>query len=526
MKYSFVQLMDLPVEILMIIFKKLNNDEVLYSLKDINMRLDQIIGDPIFTNEISLIKYNSLANRTSALPDIVLDRFYFQILPKICHKIKCFTLETLSIERILLAAEYCNLNQLNIFCMNEEIDIQLFTDKSRLLHIFQKQIVTLCVNGRRVPSDKYSEMYTLANIFSNILLNFTNLLHLKFYSLYDYNGAYLSFDHQSPMFFSSTLVELHINVYYFDDCLYLLDGRLHQLHTLFVKVFHILSFFHSPGIKEEKLLNLKCFSLICFNDSDIYDEAIVPHLHRMINLEKLLLYLVISCNRTFIDGNNLKKNIINHLPLLRQFIFNIHTTFSFDNEMHFLSNEDIQDTFTDFKDYEIISSVDYFPNDRSGQSHIYTYPYTLRHYNNITNNFPRRLFNYVQEVTLFDERPFEHEFFMRLVQAFPFLKNLTITNTEPQKYKQYSNSNDENQDFPIIKYPHLIYLNLFEIHDDYAEQFLFDTKTCFLNDIRLLIDDDVIQRVTQNFTRDATRNNYSKVKTVYRYQSVDLSKYC
>ncbi|CAF1480244.1 unnamed protein product [Rotaria sp. Silwood1] len=100
MKYSFVQLIDLPVEILMIIFKKLNNDEVLYSLKDINMRLDQIIGDPIFTNEISLIKYNSLADLTSALPDIVLNRFYFQILPKICHKIKCFTLETLSIERI------------------------------------------------------------------------------------------------------------------------------------------------------------------------------------------------------------------------------------------------------------------------------------------------------------------------------------------------------------------------------------------------------------------------------------------
>ncbi|CAF4201076.1 unnamed protein product, partial [Rotaria sordida] len=172
---------------------------------------------------------------------------------------------------------------------------------------------------------------------------------------------------------------LHINVYYFDDCLYLLDGRLHQLHTLFVRVFHILSFFHSPGIKEEKLLNLKCFSLICFNDSNIYDEAIVPHLHRMINLEKLLLYLVIICDRTFIDGNNLKKNIINHLPLLRQFIFNIHSKLSFDNEMHFLLNEDIQDTFTDFKDYEVISSVDYFPNDGSGQSHIYTYPYTLRH---------------------------------------------------------------------------------------------------------------------------------------------------
>jgi hypothetical protein len=138
MEYSFVQLMDLSNEILIIIFKKLSNHELLYSLNNINMRLDQIISDPIFTNDISLIKYNSLSNRSSALPDIVLDRFCFQILPEICHKIKCFTLETSSIERILLAAEYCNLHQLTIYCMNEEIDMQLFTGK-----IFDLNIVII-----------------------------------------------------------------------------------------------------------------------------------------------------------------------------------------------------------------------------------------------------------------------------------------------------------------------------------------------------------------------------------------------
>ncbi len=266
--------------------------------------------------------------------------------------------------------------------------------------------------------------------------------------------------------------------------------------------------------------------MICFNDSDIYDEEIVPHLHRMMNLEKLVLYLVILCKETFINGNNLKKNIINHLPLSREFVFNIRSKFSFYDEMHFLSNEDVQDTFTDFKDYEVISSIDYFPNDKSGRCHIYSYPYTLTHYDDITNNFPGGLFNCVQKVTLLDKRPFEHEFFMRIAEAFPFLKNLSITNSESQKYKQNSNSNDENQDFPIIEYPHLIYLHMLRVHDYYAEQFLLDTKTCFLNDICLSIDDNVLQRVTQNFTRDATRNNYSKVKTVYLYHSVDLSKYC
>ncbi|CAF3013708.1 unnamed protein product, partial [Rotaria sp. Silwood2] len=71
-----------------------------------------------------------------------------------------------------------------------------------------------------------------------------------------------------------------------------------------------------------------------------------------------------------------------------------------------------QRTFTNFEDNEVISNVDYFPNDRTAQCHIYSYSYILKYYDNITNNFPGELFNHVQIVTLFDERLFEHEFFM------------------------------------------------------------------------------------------------------------------
>jgi hypothetical protein len=71
--------------------------------------------------------------------------------------------------------------------------LYLCLDKSCLVHIFQKHTVTLCISDRSVISDKYFAMCTLANIFSNILLTFTNLLHLKFYSLYDFDAAYLLF---------------------------------------------------------------------------------------------------------------------------------------------------------------------------------------------------------------------------------------------------------------------------------------------------------------------------------------------
>ena len=167
---------------------------------------------------------------------------------------------------------------------------------------------------------------------------------------------------------------------------------------------------------------MKCLSLICFNEVTLYDEEILPNLHRMINLEKLTLYLDIW-NETFLDGNDLKKNILNYFPRLRQFRFNIHSKFDLDDQTAILSNEDIQRTFTDWKDYDVNTSIDCFPRDRTGQCHMYSYPYTLTHYNEITNNFPGGLFNSVRIVTLFDERPFEHKFFMRIAKSiFRFSK--------------------------------------------------------------------------------------------------------
>ena len=120
----------------------------------------------------------------------------------------------------------------------------LYSDTSPLAEIFQNSIVKLCVNGKQVLTDRSHSMYTLGKLFSNILLMFTNLLHFKFYAFDDFIAGHVSFD-QTPIFVSSTLVELHLNVYCLDDCLYLLDGRLPQLHTLFIKIFHIDGFIPS-----------------------------------------------------------------------------------------------------------------------------------------------------------------------------------------------------------------------------------------------------------------------------------------
>jgi hypothetical protein len=86
-------------------------------------------------------------------------------------------------------------------------------------------------------------------------------------------------------------------------------------------------------------------------------------------------------------------------------------------------------------------------------------------------------------------------------------------------------TNNNKELISIIEYAHLIRLHLLRIHDDYVEQFLFDTKTCLPNDIHLIIGYDILQRVTHNFTRDAIRIDYSKVKDLEFHDQVDLSKY-
>ncbi|CAF4604862.1 unnamed protein product [Rotaria sp. Silwood2] len=220
-----------------------------------------------------------------------------------------------------------------------------------------------------------------------------------------------------------------------------------------------------------------------------YDELIVPLLQRMVNLEKLILNFAANCQKTFIDGNNLKKNIISHMSRLNIFTFNIRSKISFYNQMHLLSNEDIKNTLTNLgDDYKINCCVDYFPKEKSGQCHIYSYPYSLIYYDNITDNFSGGLFKYVRRVSLFGDRPFEHEFFIRIAQTFPFLKQLTVNNLTPQNRKQYENSNNNNQDLPIIKSPHLTGLDFIDVHDDYVEQFLVNAKTCLSNYIHTIID--------------------------------------
>ncbi|CAF4417297.1 unnamed protein product [Rotaria sp. Silwood2] len=279
-------------------------------------------------------------------------------------------------------------------------------------------------------------------MFTQIFNVFTNLRYLSFDpSSVSLQG--LSFYVSPSTIISSTLLELHVDIESFNDCLYLLDDRFNQLHTLYVNILIII---FSPRIinNKDKISNLRLFSLHCNNTIFEYDQLGVPLLHRMLNLENLNLLIRVNRDKGLIENN--------------------------------------QHTFKYFHNNQTISCVDYFEECK-----------------------------YVTEVGLYDERPFEHEFFLRIAQSFPSMEKLTVVNRKSQIDKRCIKSINDNQDLSIIKYPHLTKFFLEEAHDDCIEQSLVDTKMCLPNNVFLFAVDRSLERVARNFERGATRNNCEKV---------------
>ena len=129
MKDLLVQLDDLPYEILMYIFKKLYNHEVLYSLMGVNQRINRIAYDRIFTRHLRLLEYSPIDDSSLPLSDPILNRFCSIILPEIGHQIETLFLERTSIERVLHATNYFNLNNLGLCDIDDKLAMSFFSGK-------------------------------------------------------------------------------------------------------------------------------------------------------------------------------------------------------------------------------------------------------------------------------------------------------------------------------------------------------------------------------------------------------------
>ncbi|CAF2627433.1 unnamed protein product [Rotaria sp. Silwood2] len=209
---------------------------------------------------------------------------------------------------------------------------------------------------------------------------------------------------------------------------------------------------------------------------------------------------------------------------LNKFTFYIRSIMRIKNEMILPSKEYIQKTFKNFPHAQMICYMDRFLGRRECQYHIFTYPSQMSYYQYLSNQFPGGYYPYVRMVSLYDEYPFEHEFFLQITQSFPFIEKLVLINWKPQQHKQSSKSENDNCHLSIVKYSHLIELDIERVYDDYVEEFLSDRRTFFQKNIRLHIASNALLRVTENFTRKDTRMNCIKVEDLLPWSEFRSSK--
>lgn len=129
-----INILDLPNEMLLTIFKKMNKIDVLYSLVNVNEQLNQLIFDPLYIDDLDLTR-KSLFDTICQIDNQILDRICEDILPKISDKVNKLTIEPLSMNRVLNSGEYSKLHSLSLLSFQEETILQHLTG---LLHFVIK----------------------------------------------------------------------------------------------------------------------------------------------------------------------------------------------------------------------------------------------------------------------------------------------------------------------------------------------------------------------------------------------------
>ncbi len=125
MNHLTVNILTLCDELLLAIFRKLNNMDVLYSLIGVNEKLDRLARDITFTQSIDLVRISSNEHNHSKTKSI-LNRFCIDILPRIQHNIECLTLDSLSIDRVLRIENYPKLHKITLVNLSLEMASRIF----------------------------------------------------------------------------------------------------------------------------------------------------------------------------------------------------------------------------------------------------------------------------------------------------------------------------------------------------------------------------------------------------------------
>ncbi|CAF3615179.1 unnamed protein product [Rotaria sp. Silwood1] len=122
-----LNIFDLPNEILLMICKKLNMVDVLYSLVDVNERFDQLILDHLYIRHLNMttMTIKSAFDRIFSINNQVLSRICENIFPRIHDQVNQLTVDSHSIDR-LLTFNYPQLYSLSLVDFQEKNTSTIF----------------------------------------------------------------------------------------------------------------------------------------------------------------------------------------------------------------------------------------------------------------------------------------------------------------------------------------------------------------------------------------------------------------
>jgi hypothetical protein len=120
LNHNDINILDLPDEMLLAIFNKLNTTDMLYSLVDVNQRFDRLVLDSLVIHHLKfVIKRDDI--HSSAVEVEILSRICSEILPRVNEKITKLTLGSDSMERVINAVDYPLLHSLSLVNYQPEI---------------------------------------------------------------------------------------------------------------------------------------------------------------------------------------------------------------------------------------------------------------------------------------------------------------------------------------------------------------------------------------------------------------------
>ncbi|CAF4004142.1 unnamed protein product [Rotaria sordida] len=467
---DIVELLDLPDELILFIMKKVNPQVLLLcsAINISNKRFEQLAFDTCYAIDLTF-------DYSRAPYKLLMEQFYSNVLPRVIYNIKSLTINCYHISSIKrFMKNNCNATLPNL--MHVKILVGARHGKTSMP-------ITIG-NSLMFYPDMRTPLFTTVPQF---ILSPHKMIGEKIITF-----CRLPFMHAAQSVeLDENLVSYEIfanNQPYFDQ------------------------------LKQISCPNLKKMTMIMYRNFNNYEQC-TSVLQRLSNVEYLTLLLAIDQDGIrpshFIDGSILEKKILQYLPRLCQFNYHIRSILK--NTFHITINRIRQSFLKHEQPFDCV--LDHFKN-KYGQCQIYSLPFIGSRLDFISNRFPlfdiKNTFSNVTILLLFDDvKPFESIFFERVARALSRLRTLEIINQLEQQEKTTTQKTN-------IDFPHLAVLILYDIHIDYAEEFLCQIHLPSL--IELAINKDMLLKIISQNQQQA-RHNCSKVARLLTskssHQSID-----